>query len=160
MGATFLVVTLVFIFIILLFTLVLFLIRRYGLSENNKQRLENAKKAIFFNSMIRYAFLSANKLNMSAMLGIKGLEETDASSNIFSVLILIGISALPLLFAGIMYKNARTLESDKSMEKYRAIFSERTVKEGKRIWLYPIVFFLRRAAFITVTVFMFERPEF
>ena len=70
LGATFLLVTFVFICIILLFTLLLFLVRRYGLSEKNQKRVDSAKKAIFFNSMIRYAFLGANKLNMSAMLGL------------------------------------------------------------------------------------------
>ena len=122
LGVTFLIITFVFVILILIIGLIVLICRLTQFSDKNIERFENIKKAIFFNSMIRYSFLSANKLNMAAMLGLKGFSETPHGSNIVSICVLIVISTLPFLYAKLMHKNALTLETDKKMEKTKSLF--------------------------------------
>ena len=105
-------ITLVFIFIIVIALIVIFMARKITLSDKNKERLENFKKTLFYNSLIRYTFLNANKLSMVVMMGLKDFGEIRAGSNIFTIALLIIIVSLPIIYAQIMNKNAMTLETD------------------------------------------------
>ena len=159
MGPTFLIFTLIFICITLIILIVIFLARKITLSDKNRKRLESMKKTLFFNSFIRYTFLSANKLFMAVMMGLKNFNEIPTGSNTFAIALLIIIVSLPIIYAKIMHKNALTLETDKQMEKFKTIYQDRIVAADKKIWLYPLMFFLRRIVFIMATVFVFSRPE-
>ena len=112
-GSTFLLCTIVFVIIIVVVGLVLFLTRRCNFSEKAKERLNNIKKAIFFNSIIRYTFLSANKLNMSSMMALKGTTEEVAGVNeIVPIVILTIISTVGIVYARVLHKNRGVLDTD------------------------------------------------
>ena len=67
-GVTFLLVASIFAFIIALVLVFIYLRKRCKLSNKNKERYERIKSKVFWNPFIRYLFLNALKLNLSAMV--------------------------------------------------------------------------------------------
>ena len=72
--------------------------------------------------MIRYTFLSANKLSMAVMIGFKDSAEIPTRSNLMTVALSLMLLSLPFIYAKIMYKNALTLETDLYMQKFKTIY--------------------------------------
>ena len=93
------------------------------------------------------------------MIGLKDFGGIQTSSNLVTIVLSLLLFSLPFLYAKIMHKNALRLETDPKMESYKTIYQNRNLKGDKKIWLYPLMFFLRRFFFIAATVFLFERPE-
>lgn len=121
-GPTFLVFTLIFCGLILIVAVLVFVMRKVKLSEKNRERLTNIKRTLFFNAMIRYTLLSANKLNMSAFVGIQAFSDGETSATAFSFVILVAMVVFPILYFKILYKNGSTLETDPAMLKYKTLF--------------------------------------
>ena len=64
-------ITGLFIIFIVLVGVLIYLCRNCRLYESCKRRITAIKKAIFYNSIIRYSLLNALKLNLTAMLGLR-----------------------------------------------------------------------------------------
>lgn len=161
MGATFIVAALVLLLIILITTVVIFFVRRSSrqCSSKCKERATSLKDKVFYNAMIRFAFVSALKLNLSAMVAMQEFFFLDTGKQIVTAITFIAINLMPLVFARVLYKRAGKLEHPDN-SKIKTLFAGRRVDSGSehRVWIYPLVFFGRRYIFIFVSVYHIESP--
>ena len=117
---------------------------------------------IFYNPMIRFAFLSALKFNMTCLVVFK--KESSSASEIFiAVVLFIGIAiVVPATLIRIINKNKEILDLEKIVKTYGTTYMGRRVinsLDERKVWIYPAIFFMRRTLFIIATVFLFEKPN-
>lgn len=124
------------------------------MSIKSKERIENLKKKIFFNPLIRSLYLSCLKFYFSAIVSFKG----DVS--ITAIIIVATITLVSLILAGILYKNEKHLDEETCISKFGAAYDGKTLTLGRRkfIWVEPLWFFGRRIVFAIATVFLLDNP--
>ena len=71
------------------------------------------------------------------------------------------MSALPIYFLTVVYRNRESLEMKEKSSKFGALYSGKNVsnRAKHRVWLFPMTFFYRRLIFISVSVFLFDTPS-
>ena len=116
---------------------------------------------IFFNPMIRYAFLNSMKLNLAAMITYKYYQDRSSGEVVIAALILTLINILPFALALVVYKQTNRLELEENTTKFGTIYKGRNVSRTKNnwVWFYPLTFFVRRMLFMILTVFFVEYPQ-
>ena len=154
------------IFVILLLIVIVFIViyvsRRTELSQKNKDRLEKLKYMIFYNAIIRFAFLNALKFNMSSMV-VFYKESSSVGSTFVAALLFVGFTiVVPIVLIRIVYINRASLHELQMILKYGTMYSGRRVIDlidKRRVWIYPATFFVRRTLFATATVSLFKYPN-
>ena len=156
-GTTFLITSLVFVLIILVFVILRFVCKLCckNISIKNKERLKAIKKKIFYNSIIRWAQLGALKMYFSAFVSLK------ANKDVASIVTIAMLSVAGIIMALTMCYYYADLDLDHIVAKYGAIYDGKRTDENreKRVWLSPLIFFARRLIFATVTLYLFDKPS-
>ena len=159
-GSTLILASIGFVIIILIVLVAILVAKSCKLSKKNKQRVQYLKRKIFYNSIIRYILLNTLKFYMSAMVVLK---KSDGNGAKFaqSVSFLLFLSALPIYFLTVVYRNRESLEMKEKSSKFGALYSGKNVsnRAKHRVWLFPMTFFYRRLIFICVSVFLFDTPS-
>ena len=77
-----------------------------------------------------------------------------------AAVILILVSALPILFSSVLYIKRVWLEEEKNVKTWGTLYIGRDVlaTHDHRAWLAPIAFFLRRLLFVIIAVHLFDKP--
>ena len=135
-GATFFFLNLFIIVFVLLIILAVVLFKRFGVSQKNKERLEKMKRKIFFNSLIRYAFLSSLKTNLIAFVTLKKASSDDPLSIIMASLLSIAIIVFPFFLARILFKNKDNLNDEANVKKFGTLYEGKNIiREKHHAWL-------------------------
>ena len=117
---------------------------------------------IFYNAIIRFAFLNALKFNMSSMV-VFYKESSSVGSTFVAALLFVGFTiVVPIVLIRIVYINRASLHELKMILKYGTMYSGRRVIDlidERRVWVYPFIFFVRRTLFAIATVSLFEYPS-
>ena len=66
---------------------------------------------------------------------------------------------LPIIYSVVLYKLDGTLGEEKNVKTIGTLYLGRRVDNGSNVWLYPLFFFLRRTAFVAVTIYLFAFPS-
>ena len=157
-GATLLLGSLIFLIIVLVVVAVILIAKRLKVSDKNRERIKKLKRKIFFNPIVRYLQLNSLKLNLSGLL-VFITHGAQVHDYIVAVLILIAVNAAPIPFYFVVKRNKGKLKSDDVRQRFGSIFAGKNVTdEDHKAHLYPFPFFIRRAAFIAATVFLFDYP--
>ena len=113
---------------------------------------------IFYNAIIRFAFLNALKFNMSSII-VFNKESSSTDSTFVAALLFVGFTlVLPIILIRIVYINRASLHELKNMVTFGTIYSGRRVYDlidERRVWIYPATFFVRRTIFSIATVSLF-----
>ena len=75
-GITFFLATAALILLVVLVSIIILLSSRTKLSRKNQERKKKLKDKILYNPIIRFAFLSALKTNLSSILALKSEESS------------------------------------------------------------------------------------
>ena len=78
------------------------------------QKFNDLKNKVFYNALIRYAFLNSLKINMIAQFYFKVYEEESLgiSERIFAILLFTIINLLPVILIIVLSKHRKSLESE------------------------------------------------
>ena len=126
-----------------------------NLSDKTKQKIENSRlKAV--DATIMFTFFSALKFNFAAMKVVKEFQLN--ISSFVALFTLLVLNAASFVLARILYKNRDHLETKEKIKQFKTLIEGRNVE--KAVWTYPMVFLLRRTAFICAAVFLFEKTAF
>ena len=130
------------------------------LSEKISKKVANVKSMIFFSSPIRYTMANSLKLNLSSLLALKVVNDSSWSQTLVASLILVVINCMPFLYARLIWKKYDVLDEDLTKQRYGNLYSKRNTNKAwkKRLSMSPFSYFYRRAAFMCVTVFLFDYP--
>ena len=101
-GITLILGSFIFLLLITLVIIAILISRRVHLAPKIEKAKEWLKRKLFYNPMIRYAFLNALKINMAAILAFK-LQSEEAPSILVSALLFIVMTAIPVILAYILY---------------------------------------------------------
>ena len=72
---------------------------------------------------------------------------------------MIAVNGAPIPFYFAVKRNKGNLESDEVKQSFGTIYAGKNVTDqDHKAHLYPFTFFMRRAAFIAATVFLFDYP--
>ena len=118
LGATLLFFTALFGILILVVIGLAYLCRNIRLSEANKNRLEDLKKKLFFDMLIRYSLLNALKLNLTALMGItaSGLEKLP------SIALLVILNLLPFVYSYVLIRKGDELKTEDNKKRYGNLY--------------------------------------
>ena len=96
--------------LILVVGVVIFLsCRNRPLSEKNRERVNNLKRKLQYNPVIRYLLLNSLKFNYSALCVFKQAD-AGVGSQLVAILLLLLINLCPLALSRILYKNSQDLK--------------------------------------------------
>ena len=109
-GSTVLFLSLLFLLIVILITIIVVCCKMRKLSEKSKERVENLKRKIMYNPLIRYLMLNSLKFNYSAMCVFKHAN-SGAGSYFVAALMLILINSCPIIFTAVLFKKNNDLTS-------------------------------------------------
>ena len=166
LGITVLLVTLLFILFIVVVFASAYFANKYALSEKVRELFDDLKSILLYNPLIRYTMLNCLKLNNTGMVAFIGLS-TGIVQFSLSVLIVTVMTTLPIIYAVIVYKKRKELNKAETKEKFHSLYLGLEQKDSKNIkvgnsyyaiWLYPLLWMLRRSIFMAITIFLFEYP--
>ena len=102
--------SLIFLIIVIVITIIVACCKRSKLSEKNKERVENLKRKIMYNPLIRYVMLNSLKFNYSALCVFKHAD-SDAGSYFIAAVMLILINSCPIIFTVVLFRKNNDLTS-------------------------------------------------
>lgn len=113
---------------------------------------------IFYNAIIRFVILNSLKFSVSSFIAIKAYKtETDRiiSFGVLSALLLCSVG-----FFYILRNKHRTLTDSNMVAKIGTLYQDKNVYRKKHnVQYFPPAFFIRRVAFASATVYLFESPQ-
>ena len=158
MGPTILIGSAAFLLLIILVIVVVVIARRAKSSSKVQERLKKLKYAVFYNPIIRYLVLNSLKLNMSAIVVLRSSDRSMLSFA-FAIATLAILNGLPFVYYIILNRNHDELTKEENRKSYGALYAGKNVsRDDHRAQFYPMLFFWRRALFISATVYMFSYP--
>ena len=133
------------------------------------ESLTKAKRMVFYNPLIRYSFLNFIKLNMACFVACYAKGGT-AFNTVLAVLLLLVLNLVPAYFCAHLYRNRTSLESKDSIATFGTLYSGLKLKsrsdledptkfEQHKVWVYPLVFMLRKTVFVAITVLFSKSPS-
>ena len=110
------------------------------------------QQKVFWNPFIRYVYLNGLKLSMASLLIIKV-----NGFAIGAICTLVGINVAVVLFVSALKLHKNHLTDAEKVKSIGSLYVGKNVhaRQHKVHW-YPFAFFLRRALFAIVTVYLFE----
>ena len=88
--------------------------RRIKFPNKCVQKFNDLKNKVFYNALIRYAFLNSLKINMIAQFYFKVFQEDSlgTSERIFAILLFILMNLIPIILTKVLYKHKNSLEGE------------------------------------------------
>ena len=110
--------------------------------------------------------LNCLKLNNTGMVVFIGLSTGSAQTG-FGVFIVAVMIALPFVYAVIVYRKRKELNKGKTKDKFHSLYLGLELKDINNIkvgdsyyaiWLYPLIWMLRRSLFMGISIGLFQYP--
>ena len=120
LGISLLLITAVII-ILLIFILIIRFLCGNKMSEANRSRLESIKSKLFYNPLIRYAFLNSLKFNFTAVTTFQQATN-DSIQLIIAIIFFIAASIIPLILSRVLFKLNNELNSDENKKKFGSMY--------------------------------------
>ena len=110
--------------------------------------------------MIRYLMLSFLKLNMTVMLTLRATNHENSWQVPVAIASLALLSLMPIFFSFVLYKKHTELDLEENHKKIGTLYLGHNVGGDRLIRpeFFPCAFFYRRTIFLTVSIFLFEKP--
>ena len=160
---TYLLISCAITILILTIGLLKLLSRRIKFPNRCVQKFNDLKNKVFYNALIRYAFLNSLKINMIAQFYFKVFQEDSlgTSERIFAILLFILMNLIPIILTKVLYKHKNSLEGEDQRRQFGTAYEGKGLENRMiiyRIIVYPPTFFYRRMIFVSATVFLFDTP--
>ena len=131
LGISMLLVSMIFLAFIALMILLIILKRKIKLSDKSKERINNLRKKVFFNPIIRYLLLNALKLNFSAFIVFKK-PIGGAWDIVIGLILMVTLNAVPIFFFFLLRKNRSSLKEEKQKQVIGTLYAgKNTEKEAE-----------------------------
>ena len=160
LGVSVLILSLLFFLALIVIAVIIVCCKKKEWSEKNQERIENLKRKIKYNPVIRYFLLNSIKFNYSALCVLKQ-SNAGVWSQVTAVLMLGFINLCPLVLSAILYKRNDELQDKERISMMGTLYEGKNVESQRkhRVWSYPLVFFYRRLIFAVCTVTLFDYPS-
>ena len=119
--------TVLFLLILFVCTVVFLSCRNKPLSEKNRERVNSLKRKLQYSPVIRYFLLNSLKFNYSALCVFKQAD-AGAGSYFVAVLLLLLINICPLVLSRILYKNNNNLKEKDTENKIGTLYEGKNVE--------------------------------
>ena len=149
--------------ILILALLAVCLVRCCRKSEKCRALFQKLKNKILWNSVLRFALQSYLKNSMAVLFSLYVMSftskgDTGILNGLISIVLVLGLIALPIFFAVILHRNRSNLETEAMKAKIGTLYlGMRTKTASQR--MYSSIFLARRLLYAILTVVCINNPN-
>ena len=112
-----------------------------------------------YNPLIRYTMLNCLKLNNTGMVVFLGIAAGESQQLGVGIAIIIVMTAIPIFYAVLIFRKRKDLNKEETKMKFNSLYLGLKLDgKNRTIWLYPLLWMLRRSIFMAITTGLFHYP--